>query len=76
MKKALNPNEILKEVNKFDKEFGVKLKHSEVWLEPSNYKETYNARCEIEIAQKIWTCIFTKTAADYAEKTARKTELE
>ena len=53
MRKTLNPNEILKEVNKFDKEFGVKLKHSEIWLEPSNYKETYNARCEIEIAQKI-----------------------
>lgn len=53
MKKRLEPDEILKEVNKFDKEFGIKLKHPDIWSEPSNYKETYNARCEIEIAQKI-----------------------
>ena len=49
MKKKFNPDEILKEVNKFDKEFGLKLRNPKIWSDPKNYKESYVANTEIEI---------------------------
>ena len=53
MKKKFNPDEILREVNKFDKKFGLKLRSPKIWSDPENYKESYIMNSEIEIAKLI-----------------------
>lgn len=53
MKQKIDEKELLEEVNKFDKEFGIRLKHPDIWANPDRYREVYESNCEVEIASLI-----------------------
>ena len=53
MKQKIDEKELLEEVNKFDKEFGIRLKHPDIWSNPERYREVYDSNCEVEIASLI-----------------------
>lgn len=52
-KEKIDTKELVKEVNKFDKQFGVKLKHPEIWSEPERFRPVFEAKAEINIAALI-----------------------
>lgn len=45
--------DIMNEVNKFDKKFGVRLKHPNAWREPEEYRLTYIDRCKSELTNLV-----------------------
>lgn len=51
--KKYNVDEFTKEVNKFDKKFGIRLKHPEIWSEPDKYRPVFEVKAELNIAALI-----------------------
>ena len=46
-------NELIENVNKFDKEFGLKLKHPDIWIQPEMFVESIYAQTDINIGALI-----------------------
>lgn len=61
-KDVINVEGLLNEVNKFDKDFGVKLKHPNIWREPENYVEIMYSNININIGALI--CIVNGIEVD------------
>lgn len=58
-KSILKPNsrifidELVDAVNKCDKQYGIRLKHPDIWADPRNYREILEAKSEVNIAAMI-----------------------
>ena len=46
-------DELLDAVNKSDKQYGIKLKHPDIWCDPRNYREVIERKTETNLAAII-----------------------
>ena len=60
--KKICVNELIQNVNEFDKTFGLKLKHPDIWIEPESFIESILAKTDMSIGGLI--CVINGIDAD------------
>lgn len=59
-------NELVAAVNDCDKKYGIRLKHPEIWADPTQYLQIIEAKCDMNIAAII-CCVNGVSVKDYFE---------
>lgn len=64
--KSICVNDLVKAVNDYDKKYGIKLKHPEIWSDPTNYLQIISAKADMNLAALI-CCLNGVTVNEYFE---------